>query len=71
MPSSEALTDDYLAQLLAKDAKDKTIKYSSFEVSMGMTSATVTKESMRGGDGTLMAIPRKGERLMGIVTTGA
>ncbi|KAL8953993.1 MAG: hypothetical protein Q9222_000203 [Ikaeria aurantiellina] len=30
MPSSEALTDEYLAQLLAKDAKDKTIKYSSY-----------------------------------------
>ncbi|KAL9010253.1 MAG: hypothetical protein Q9180_009315, partial [Flavoplaca navasiana] len=30
MPSSEALTDDYVAQLLAKDAKDRTIKYSSF-----------------------------------------
>ncbi|KAL8763853.1 MAG: hypothetical protein Q9184_000449 [Pyrenodesmia sp. 2 TL-2023] len=30
MPSSEALTDDYLAQLLAKDAKDRTIKYSSY-----------------------------------------
>ncbi|KAL8975220.1 MAG: hypothetical protein Q9197_000571, partial [Variospora fuerteventurae] len=28
MPSSEALTDDYLAQLLARDAKDKTIRYS-------------------------------------------
>ncbi|KAI4266192.1 MAG: hypothetical protein LQ337_008870, partial [Flavoplaca oasis] len=32
MPSSEALTDDYVAQLLAKDAKDRTIKYSSFEL---------------------------------------
>ncbi|KAL8662477.1 MAG: hypothetical protein Q9168_008252 [Polycauliona sp. 1 TL-2023] len=30
MPSSEALTDEYLAQLLAKDAKDRTIKYSSY-----------------------------------------
>ncbi|KAL8905038.1 MAG: hypothetical protein Q9171_006827 [Xanthocarpia ochracea] len=30
MPSSEALTDDYVAQLLAKDAKDRTIKYSSY-----------------------------------------
>ncbi|KAL8748506.1 MAG: hypothetical protein Q9199_008175, partial [Rusavskia elegans] len=30
MPSSEALTDDYVAQLLAKDAKDRTIKFSSY-----------------------------------------
>ncbi|KAI4237224.1 MAG: hypothetical protein LQ349_002020 [Xanthoria aureola] len=30
MPSSEALTDEYVAQLLAKDAKDRTIKYSSY-----------------------------------------
>ncbi|KAL8997016.1 MAG: hypothetical protein Q9169_003606 [Polycauliona sp. 2 TL-2023] len=30
MPSSEALTDDYLAQLLANDAKDRTIKHSSY-----------------------------------------
>ncbi|KAL8972117.1 MAG: hypothetical protein Q9183_000711 [Haloplaca sp. 2 TL-2023] len=30
MPSSEALTDDYLARLLAKDAQDRTIKYSSY-----------------------------------------
>ncbi|KAL8839049.1 MAG: hypothetical protein Q9170_001885 [Blastenia crenularia] len=30
MPSSEALTDDYLAQLLAKDAKDRSIKYSRY-----------------------------------------
>ncbi|KAL8708248.1 MAG: hypothetical protein Q9220_006825 [cf. Caloplaca sp. 1 TL-2023] len=30
MPSSEALTDEYLAQLLAKDAKDKANKYSSY-----------------------------------------
>ncbi|KAL8698907.1 MAG: hypothetical protein Q9201_006307 [Fulgogasparrea decipioides] len=30
MPSSEALTDDYLAELLAKDARDRTIKYSSY-----------------------------------------
>ncbi|KAL9024105.1 MAG: hypothetical protein Q9196_006757, partial [Gyalolechia fulgens] len=29
MPSSEALTDEYLAQLLAKDAEDRTSKYSS------------------------------------------
>ncbi|KAI4152377.1 MAG: hypothetical protein L6R39_001829 [Caloplaca ligustica] len=27
---NEALTDEYLAQLLAKDAKDRTIKYSSY-----------------------------------------
>ncbi|KAL8733645.1 MAG: hypothetical protein Q9166_002055 [cf. Caloplaca sp. 2 TL-2023] len=30
MPSSEALTDDYVAQLLAKDAKDRTINHSSY-----------------------------------------
>ncbi|KAL8688478.1 MAG: hypothetical protein Q9224_004873, partial [Gallowayella concinna] len=30
MPSSEALTDDYVAQLLARDAKDRSIKYSSY-----------------------------------------
>ncbi|KAL8775977.1 MAG: hypothetical protein Q9213_008421 [Squamulea squamosa] len=30
MPFSETLTDDYVAQLLAKDAKDRSIKYSSY-----------------------------------------
>ncbi|KAL8772003.1 MAG: hypothetical protein Q9209_002668 [Squamulea sp. 1 TL-2023] len=30
MPSSEALTDEYVAQLIAKDARDRTIKYSSY-----------------------------------------
>ncbi len=29
MPSNDALSDDYVAGLLAKDAKDRTIKYSS------------------------------------------
>ncbi|KAL9600632.1 MAG: hypothetical protein Q9219_003065 [cf. Caloplaca sp. 3 TL-2023] len=30
MPSSETLTDEYLAQLIAKDAKDRATKYSSY-----------------------------------------
>lgn len=29
MPSNDTLSDDYIASLLAKDAKDRTIKYSS------------------------------------------
>jgi hypothetical protein len=29
MANSETLTDDYLAELLAKDAKESAIKYSS------------------------------------------
>jgi hypothetical protein len=29
MPGSEAFTDDYVAGLLAKDAKDASIKYSA------------------------------------------
>ncbi|KAL8693302.1 MAG: hypothetical protein Q9218_001862 [Villophora microphyllina] len=36
MPSSEALTDEYLAQLLAKDAQDRTIKYSSYGLQTGL-----------------------------------
>ena len=30
MPSHDTLSDDYVASLLAKDAKDRTIKYSSY-----------------------------------------
>lgn len=36
MPSSEALTDEYLAQLLAKDARDRTGKYSSHGLQIGL-----------------------------------
>ena len=30
MPSDDKLSDDYVATLLAKDAKDRSIKYSSY-----------------------------------------
>lgn len=30
MPSGETLSDDYVASLLAKDAKESNIKYSSY-----------------------------------------
>ncbi|KAI4105454.1 MAG: hypothetical protein L6R37_002717 [Teloschistes peruensis] len=36
MPSSEALTDEYLARLLAKDARDRTVRFTSHGLQMGL-----------------------------------
>ncbi|KAL8635202.1 MAG: hypothetical protein Q9228_007287, partial [Teloschistes exilis] len=36
MPSSEALTDEYLARLLAKDARDRTVRFTGHGLQMGL-----------------------------------
>ncbi|KAL8873225.1 MAG: hypothetical protein Q9174_001272 [Haloplaca sp. 1 TL-2023] len=42
MSSSEALTDEYLARLLAKDAQDRSIKYSRYGLQSGILTRPTT-----------------------------